>query len=115
MAIAPEWDIKVITQPSGKADMPTFPKVGWVGDEVGRAKIDDQFKSHQFSQTAGDVGITGKIAINLKRKSVNDDPRMPVGVGCGSWQKPQTENRAETIRDDDFLDVTHQNEPDAVF
>src|SRR5688500_2958598 len=90
------------------------PKCAWVRDEIRRAKILDEFKSHEFGEAACDVRIAGEIAVNLKCKRVNDQPCVRICEWRERLCEPPVNDRREAIRDDDFLHVTEQDQPNAI-
>src|ERR1043166_6295160 len=78
MTVSTQRNIEVIAKPGGKADMPMPPETGGVAHEVRRPKILDQLEAHEFSEAACNIRIAGEIAIDLKSKRVNDEPRVEI-------------------------------------
>src|SRR4051812_2042602 len=90
------------------------PEFGGICHQVGGAEIFHQLESHYFREASRDVRISREIPVNLKRKSVNDQP----GVQVCEWREwfgesPHHDLR-KLVRDHHLLHIPEQHKPYAV-
>ena len=62
---ASQWEVNMLTEPSGQSDMPTSPEVLDVGGEIWALKVYGDIDSEQFSHPNCDIGIPGEITVQL--------------------------------------------------
>ena len=53
-----------------------YARVARIDGEIRQAKIQHQVVTHESRGAAGDVGVTGKIAVDLKREGVNREQNV---------------------------------------
>lgn len=68
---AAERNIKVIAQPARKGNMPSTPEFRDIRRKIGLSEVQTQLDSEQSAHAAGDVGVTGKVTVNLQREKIH--------------------------------------------
>src|ERR1043166_8205542 len=72
-ALATERNVEIVAQPTRQRDVPALPEFRGRGREIGREEIARQLDAEQLGDAAGDVGIGGKIAVDLPGESDHED------------------------------------------
>ena len=70
-AAAAQGDVEVVAQPGRKADVPAAPEVLRAGGEVREVEVERHLEAQAFRHAAGDVGVAGEVAVDLKREGVD--------------------------------------------
>src|SRR5207342_297096 len=76
VAVAAEWDVKVIAQEPGERDVPAPPEVGDVPCLIGRVEIHGQADAEETREADGHVRVTGEIKVELQRVGQHAKPRL---------------------------------------
>src|ERR1700679_1699459 len=59
--VAAQWNVKIITDPSGKCHMPSRPKIPKRRSDVGVVEIQRKLETQKISRSQGDAGVSGKV------------------------------------------------------
>lgn len=91
--------------------MPTSPEVRWVGDEIGKIKIEPDVEPQKLGDSSCNIRISREVAIDLYCIRVDADQSF-----CSSSGPLRGEDRVNhagyVIRDIDLLKKAPRNEPD---
>src|SRR5262245_48730649 len=101
-AISPQTDVQIIAEPTGETDMPAMPKLPNISRCIRQVEVENELESEPTSRAAGNVGITGKIAIDLngKGEGCEDNHRAArVGLMVNHFHEWR-----EVVRECDFFE-----------
>src|ERR1700732_3124823 len=93
--------------------MPTSPKLRDALREIRGREVSHQMQVEQLRCSNGDIGVAGKIAIDLERESVGGPEQLPSG-GVRDVVEGRVYDRRKVVRDDHLLEVAEQHLPRAV-
>jgi hypothetical protein len=93
--------------------MPAPPEIGNALRKIWIREIAHQPQIEKLRRTNRDVGVTGKIAINLKRESVGCPEQLPA-AGMGHIAKGSVHVRRKIVGNHHFLEIAEQHLPGAV-
>lgn len=79
---AAKGKIDVVTKPGGERNVPAAPEFGNVTGEIGVGKVLHQVEAKQPGGAQRNVGISGKVAINLKRKENGANQKGASGIAA---------------------------------
>ena len=65
-----KWNVDVVAKPFRQADMPSPPEIAGICGKIWHVEVQPQPKPEQPSAAPRDVGVTGKVAINLEREGI---------------------------------------------
>jgi hypothetical protein len=83
-ALAGQRKVEIIAQPVGEADVPTAPEFGEIGAPIRPVEIRRQADSQQLRAAAGDVGIAGKVELQLQGVGVDRQQNFGAAIQLGS-------------------------------
>jgi len=107
--ISTERNVQVIFQPIGKGNVPAFPEIARVGGFVRRIEVLRQIETHQHSHTDGNVGVTGKIGIDLQRVDEKGRQIFKGSEQDGIIEDTVHEIDREVVTHNDFFGQTIEN------
>ena len=64
--VSTQGDVKVVTQPRGKRDMPTSPELGDGFGVIRRIEILSEYETEHTAQADGHIGIATEVEVDLK-------------------------------------------------
>lgn len=79
-------------------------KIGDVRRKIGPLEIRRKIDAEQACATAGNIGVAGKIKINLKREGDHSDPSRSHGTRAKLLGEISIRDDAEAISEDGLLD-----------
>ena len=103
--VAAERNVNVIPEPGRKRDVPAPPKIRDGAGEIRHIEIPHQLVSHCTRGSAGDIGVTGKIAVDLNRKGIDRDPHRQSSMILRMCKR-RSNNSREVVRDHHFFEQT---------
>ena len=80
---AAEGNIEIVAKPGREGDMPAPPEFGNIPGEVGEGEVLHQVEAEKSCGADRDVGIAGKITIDLERKEECGEKQGTAGLFCG--------------------------------
>ncbi len=112
-AIAPQGDVQVVPEPGGQRNVPPAPKFRGRPGKIREPEILHEVDPQQFGGPPGDIGITGKIGVNLEGEGHHADHR-PVSVEAGLGVKGIVGQDGAIIRHKHLFKEPHQHQAQAV-
>ena len=102
-------NVEVIAKPAGEADVPATPELTRIRGEIRLVEIEHQVDAHQLRDSAGDVGVAGKIAVNLHGEQ--DRPKNNIGPGDVTCAEVDRIDRSgDSVSNRDFLEQSPKDE-----
>lgn len=95
--------IQIIAEPSGKRDMPASPEFRDIAGKIGKGKIPHQTKSKQSSRSDCDIGVAGKVSVNLKAKE-NSSKQQCTAAQPGAVGKCRIDKDSACISDNHLFE-----------
>ena len=100
---AAQRNINVIPEPSSKRDMPTTPKLCYIPGEIREIKVTHQIDAKQAGRANGNIGISGKVSIDLKSEEDGSQEQIKSVQGL-IFIKNQINCHGTIICNDHFLE-----------
>ena len=111
--VASQRDVKVIPEPGGEGNMPAAPEVRGIPGKIRETEILHQVNAQKLGGAPGDVGVTGKIAIDLEGKGHHPDNR-PITVERSLGGEDVVGQNGAIVGHEHLFKKTHQNQAKAV-
>jgi len=107
---AAEGDEQVVAQPGGEGDVPAMPEIRRVGGAVGGVKVAGEAVAEEEGAADGDVGVAGKVAVDLGGVAV--DGEQGVGAGIGFWvgEDGLDQHGGQDVGQNDFFEEAGDDE-----
>ena len=83
MPLPAQRDVQIVAQPGRQGDVPASPEIGRRRREIGRQEISREFDIEELGHPAGDVGIAGKIAVDLSGEGIGKQQARSGRYVCG--------------------------------
>ena len=64
-AVAAQGNVEVVAQPQGKGDVPAAPEIAQAQGDIGQVEVVRDIEAHEQGHALGQIGIAGKIAVDL--------------------------------------------------
>src|SRR5262249_910718 len=101
-AAAAERNVEIIAQPTRQADVPAPPEVTGTGGEVRTIEVEHQLETEQPGGAASNIGVSGEVAVNLKREAEHRQVGLRRGERSGTGEERIDQGR-EVVGQDDLL------------
>ena len=69
----PQRNVDIVADPRGQADVPAPPELAQVVGKKGRGKVRQQPEAQEHGRADGQIGMAGKVQIELRRIAVNGE------------------------------------------
>ena len=90
--------------------MPATPEIGDVVRRVWHVEIRRQLDAQQQSRPNGDIGVTGKVVVQLQRVRVHRDQILRAGVEIRKIEYAIDQVPAQVVGDHQLLDQPQSDE-----
>ncbi len=108
-AVATERDIKIILEPAGERYMPALPEFRNIFGKIGALKIIHEVIPHHLGCADSDIGISGKVTIDLESKKVGCHDQRNTCVILGAVINTINQH-GEAVRNNHFFKETPEHE-----
>src|SRR5262249_20773715 len=81
-AVSAERDVEIVPKPAGQGDVPPLPEVRDGIREVRPLEVGHEVDSHDFRGADRDMGVSGEVAVDLKREEVDPKEHGQPMVPC---------------------------------
>src|SRR5206468_11405965 len=106
-------DVQVVAQPAREGHMPAAPEFLHRQGSIGIIEIFRKAKSQQQSDADGDVGIPGKVEIDLESKTIDRKEDFP-GTMPGHITPERIYDGSQRVRETDLLHIPDRDQRESV-
>ena len=110
-AAAAQGEIEVIPEPLRQADVPPVPEVAGAGGEIRQVEVERQLKTQAPGHPAGHVGVSGKVAVDLKSEGINRQ-QYQTAVERFPAAEEIFHDQAQIVGDHHFLEQAPEDQVD---